>query len=112
MEKKDELLIRMGEVIKARRKSRGMSQEELAHASGLHATYIGSLERGEVNISVLKLEKVTRALDCQLCDLLPGGRNRDANKVLAELIAFLETKGEKFLKTSSALLHALEDSTK
>jgi transcriptional regulator with XRE-family HTH domain len=112
MEKKDELLIRMGEVIRARRKARGVSQEQLAHASGLHATYIGSLERGEVNISVLKLEKVAKSLDCQLCDLLPGGRNRDANKMLAELITFLEAKDEKFLKMSSALLHALEDSAK
>lgn len=112
MEKKDELLVMMGGIVRARRKSRGMSQEELAHASGLHTTYIGSLERGTVNISIEKLIRVAKALECHLADLLPGGRNRDANKVLAELIAFLEIKDKDFLKTAQAVLHALADSTK
>lgn len=112
MKKKEALLVAIGEIIRARRKARGMSQEELAHASGLHVTYIGSLERGEVNISVLKLEKIAKALDCKLADLLPGGFNRDSNKVLAELIAFLESRDEKFLMTAQAVLRALAESSK
>ncbi len=108
MKKNDELLARMGEVVRARRKARGVSQEELAHASGLHATYIGSLERGEVNISVLKLASIAKALDCKVSDLLPGGRNRDANKLLAGLFALLETKDEKFLGMLLKVLKALE----
>ncbi|HNO78341.1 MAG TPA: helix-turn-helix transcriptional regulator [Phycisphaerae bacterium] len=48
--------------MRAARVAQGLSQEALAHACDLHRTYIGQLERGEVNVTVLSLRKVTRAL--------------------------------------------------
>ena len=48
----------------------GISQEELADQCGLHRTYIGSVERGERNISVDNMEAIAIALERKLADLL------------------------------------------
>ena len=48
----------------------GISQEELADQCGLHRTYIGSVERGERNISVDNMEAIAMALERKLADLL------------------------------------------
>ena len=52
------------------RKERGISQEDLADLAGLHRTYVGSVERGERNISIDNMECLALALDRSLIDLL------------------------------------------
>lgn len=54
------------------RLERGLSQEALADVAGLHRTYIGSVERGERNISIDNIERLAKALDCQINELLNG----------------------------------------
>ena len=44
------------------RLSRGLSQEALADLAGVHRTYVGSIERGERNISFLNIEALAEAL--------------------------------------------------
>ena len=56
--------------MKERRLKLDMSQEDLAAESGLHRTYIGSVERGERNIAVDNMEKIADALSCSIVDLL------------------------------------------
>ena len=47
-----------------------LSQEELADLAGLHRTYVGSVERGERNISIDNMERLASALTIDIKDLL------------------------------------------
>ena len=65
-----ELLKKIGNKIREFRLESGLSQEKLAFASDLDRTYIGSVERGERNISVINLRKISSALKIQSFELL------------------------------------------
>ena len=52
------------------RQDQGISQETLAEMAGLHRTYIGGIERGERNISLLNLAAVAQALNVTLSGLV------------------------------------------
>jgi transcriptional regulator with XRE-family HTH domain len=56
--------------VRLHRQLLGMSQEALADAAELHRTYVGSIERGERNVSIDNMERIARALDLDLLDLL------------------------------------------
>lgn len=52
------------------RTERGLSQERLADLTGLHRTYVGSVERGERNISIDNMERFAQALGVTVADLV------------------------------------------
>ena len=56
--------------VRTLRIERGWSQEELAHRADLHRTYIGAIERHERNVSLLNVERIAKALNVNLKDLL------------------------------------------
>lgn len=60
---------KFGLAVRRIRQERGYSQEELAARSGLHRTYVGAVERGERNISLLNIWKLAFALDCTAAEL-------------------------------------------
>jgi len=58
------------ENIRKFRRERGLSQEELAEEAELHRTYVGSVERGERNISIDNMERIAKGLSVPLAHLL------------------------------------------
>ena len=56
------------------RRAKGLSQEALADVCGLHRTYVGSVERGERNVTLSTLEVFADALKVSVIDLLTKGR--------------------------------------
>lgn len=61
----------LGANIRTRRKENGISQDALALECGLDRSYMGRIERGEVNITVEKLYKIAARLNCSAASLLP-----------------------------------------
>ena len=61
---------RFAQNLRAARLARGLSQEELADLAGLHRTYVGSVERGERNISIDSMERLAAATGLDVADLL------------------------------------------
>jgi transcriptional regulator with XRE-family HTH domain len=61
--------IAFGKRLRSLRKAKGFSQESLADVVGLHRTYIGSVERGEQNISVDNIAKIAKALHVKASSL-------------------------------------------
>lgn len=57
--------------LRAIRRQKGLSQEELAFKSSLHRTYISDVERGSRNISLANIEKLAKALKTPMRELLP-----------------------------------------
>lgn len=71
----------IGFIIRDFRNLRRISQEELATRSGLHRTYIGSIERAEKVVTVVTLEKIAAALDVKLSEIFSRYENTlESNK--------------------------------
>ena len=65
----NELQAAFGRRIRELRQRRGLSQEQLAEACGLHSTYVGGIERGERNPSLINIGRIAKALTVTLYDL-------------------------------------------
>jgi len=66
----DDLRRQFGRNVRRLRLRLGLSQEKLALACGLDRTYVGSVERGERNISLINIGKMAEALRITPSDLL------------------------------------------
>ena len=64
------ILEKFGQKVREERQKQGLSQEELAAKAGVHRTYIGMIERAEKNITLLNIEKISKALDINISKLL------------------------------------------
>jgi len=64
------LRAKLGRAVRRLRRGAGYSQESFADKCGVHRTYMGSVERGETNISLDNLERIAKALSLTTGQLL------------------------------------------
>ncbi len=84
------ILQRLAKRIKELRKINKLSQEKLAEKADVHTTYIGKIERGDMNPSVVFLEKIAKAFNISLPELftfpddkkLTNANAQDINKLI------------------------------
>jgi len=81
------VLHKLAKRIKDLRKLKGMSQEILAEKANLHPSLIGKMERGEINPTIISLEKIAKAFNISLAELIsfPDDKNiLDADTLLLD----------------------------
>ena len=76
----ESVLQAFGRRVRQLRSERGWSQERFAEECGLHRTYIGGIERGERNVSLVNIEKIASALGVSIAELFKIGRGERISK--------------------------------
>lgn len=67
---KSQVLKNFGDKVRQERTKKNLSQEGLADLAGVHRTYIGMIERAEKNITLENIEKIAKALNIDISELL------------------------------------------
>ena len=70
----------LGRAVRDLRVGRGISQEDLAHLSGMHRTYLGGIERGERNVSYANLKRLAVALEVPASQLLARAEEHESSR--------------------------------
>ncbi|MDU0203994.1 helix-turn-helix domain-containing protein [Paenibacillus sp. MAH-36] len=94
------------------RKAHGLTQEQLAEVSGFHFTYIGAVERGEKNITLLNLEKLAEALETEVQELfgyaeLNIGKENSKQRDLQDVLDLLIRQSNDEIKRAKFILSEL-----
>ncbi|MBB6135868.1 transcriptional regulator with XRE-family HTH domain [Massilia aurea] len=64
------VLAAIGAAIRSLRKEQGLSQEELSYLSSIDRSHMGRVERGERNLSMLNLVRISRGIGCQPSEIM------------------------------------------
>ncbi|MBQ9807006.1 MAG: helix-turn-helix transcriptional regulator [Clostridia bacterium] len=86
----------LGQRIRKYRTSKGLSQEKLAELAGCHPTYIGQVERGEKNVSIESIERISKALNVSLSKLFEklGAEEGATRSIPLECYEFVLSKSK------------------
>jgi transcriptional regulator with XRE-family HTH domain len=74
MENLENLPVAFGKIVRKKRKFQELQQAALADLAGIDRSYMGMIERGETSITLEKVYKLARALECDVAELLPFAR--------------------------------------
>lgn len=66
-----DLAKKFGQNVRLERKKKNISQDKLALAADIDRSYVGRIERGEVNITLEKAYQLSEVLECDIRELLP-----------------------------------------
>lgn len=99
----------IGDRIRNLRTSKGWSQEELAHRANLHPSHMGRLERGEENVTLESLEKVTSALGTTLEELFRVLGNASEYRDTSVLFSIISKLNSRSVDDQKVVLKLIDD---
>lgn len=67
---KEDILHQFGNRVKELRTQNKLTQEQFAQKTGLHKNYIGMIERGERNPSLINIEVIAKGLEISISELM------------------------------------------
>jgi transcriptional regulator with XRE-family HTH domain len=102
-----EILKLFGEHLRSLRKERHLTQEDLSQKCQMYAPYVGEIERGEKNPTLITLKKIADGLGISLIELLaiPALEKNDKGKIMAFISETSPRKQKRMLKA----LHLMVD---
>ena len=89
---------KLGSRIKALRVQKGWTQDKLAEQAGLNGKYLGEVERGNSNISILNLSKLAYVLDVPLLSVLTIDHEQDRKQIINDLHKLIDGSDDAQLK--------------
>lgn len=92
-------LEKLGRRVRHFRTEKRLTQEKVAELCGLSSKYIGDLENGKANVTVIVLDKVAAALGITSTDLLANEHEVERALLVKEIAQFLETADDEKVKT-------------
>ena len=106
------LLKTLGFRIRTLRNARGMSQEKLAEAAGIHSTYVSDIELGKTKANVCIFNQLAQALGLKLSELFELPEDIDEGNVslfLSEVRGLEAYQRKVFLDTAGAVLKGMKE---
>lgn len=101
---------KVGERIRLLRKAAGLTQEQLARRAGMDYKYLGSVERGERNVTLDNVERIVRGLGVEPYEpfLFPSRGGRPVGKLSEEVLLNLARRTDPRTRALAfELLHGL-----
>lgn len=106
-----EVLKLVGARIRALRKERGYSQESLGEKGGFHFSYIGQIERGEKNVSLVNLAKIAESLEVNLIQLFAYVEEEfevtEDEKQIKEIVQLLRDSNSEHIRTAKNVIKGI-----
>jgi len=93
--------------IRSLRLQRGLSQDRLGELAGLNGKYLGEVERGSSNISIVNLSKLAEVLSVPLLSLLSIDHEQGRDELLKDLNSLLEGADDVQLKVIYRVIEAV-----
>lgn len=107
-----EVLKLVGARIRVLRKEKGLSQEALGEKGGFHFTYIGQIERGEKNVSLINVAKIAKALDVNLVQLFSyvseDPKIVESDEDIIEIITMLKKSSPEKVRLARNVIRKLQ----
>lgn len=97
----------LGNRIKSLRVQKGLSQDKLGELAGLNGKYLGEVERGNSNISILKLSQLADVLEVPVLSLLDVEHERERTELVRELHQMIDQADDGQLKVLYRIIEAV-----
>jgi transcriptional regulator with XRE-family HTH domain len=97
----------LGHRIKALRAQKKLSQDKLGELAGLNGKYLGEVERGSSNISIVNLSKLADVLGVSLQSLLSADHERPRSELLIDLYGMMKSANDDQLKAIHRLVESV-----
>lgn len=97
----------LGNRIKSLRVQKGLSQDKLGELSGLNGKYLGEVERGTSNISIMNLSKLADVLEVPFLSLLTINHEMNREELAKELHQLIDTADDAQLKIIYRVIEAV-----